>query len=404
MSWMEKLYQTYESAMKLDAPKPWPISHFVKTAHIEVVIDAKGNFRKAALLSGDDASTLIPSTEASAGRSGAKIAPHPICDELGYCAADFPAAIPERSDAYLEQLKKWSFSEYTHPKVLAIYKYLEKRCLWQDLIQVISFPITFTNRRGQKTKIAADKAFVRWRIEELGNSCSGTWEDTDLIRKWIEFDCLKNSKTGFCFITGEEVRLISNHSRFIRNSSDGAKLISSNDNSGYTYRGRFLSDSEACGIGFDVSQKAHNVLRWLISRQGFKSGEKEPQTFVSWAVSGKPIPEPLTDAFSLLEDGEFNLDEVEEEPATEQEESLDHSINLGQSFALKLRLYMKGYAAKLEPNEQIIVMGIDSATPGRMGIIYYRELFRDDFFNRLKAWHEEFAWYQRHTKEIPNNT
>ncbi|MGZ4992171.1 MAG: type I-C CRISPR-associated protein Cas8c/Csd1, partial [Methylobacter sp.] len=47
---------------------------------------------------------------------------------------------------------------------------------------------------------------------------------------------------------------------------------------------------------------------------------------------------------------------------------------------------------------------IDSATPGRMGIIYYRELFRDDFFNRLKAWHEEFAWYQRHTKEIPNNT
>jgi CRISPR-associated protein Csd1 len=401
MSWMEKLYQTYEYASQSDTTKPWPISHFVKTAHIEVVIDGNGNIKqdRISLLSGDDALTLIPSTEASAGKAGAKIAPHPLCDEIGYCAADFPDAIPARSVAYLNQLEEWYLSEYTHPKVIAIYRYLEKRSLWHDLSQVIEFPITFTNRRGLKSKIAADKAFVRWKVEEVGNPCSGTWEDSDLIEKWIKFDKFKNSKTGFCFITGNETRLIENHSKFIRHSGDGAKLISSNDDSGYTYRGKFLDKQEACGISFDASQKAHNALRWLITRQGFKNGD---QAYVSWAVSGKPIPEPLADAYSFLNTDEFDLEEVEENTTQISETSIDHSIDLGESYAQKLKKYMAGYAAKLSPNEQIIIMGIDSATPGRMGILYYREMFSAEFLSRLETWHKEFAWPQRHTQEIPS--
>jgi CRISPR-associated protein Csd1 len=403
MSWMGKLYKTYEQGIGLDTPKPWPISHFVKTAHIEVVIDGNGNIKKdrITLLSGEDSLTLIPATEASAGRAGAKIAPHPLCDELGYCASDMPDSIQARNNAYLNQLNEWCLSEYAHPKILAIFKYLEKRSLWSDLNQLIVFPITFSNRSGQKTKINAEKAFVRWKVEEPGNPCSGTWEDKDLIEKWIEFDKLKNSKSGLCFISGEEVRLIENHSRFIRNSSDGAKLISSNDGGGYTYRGKFLNNIEACSIGFEVSQKAHNALRWLISRQGFRNGD---QAYVSWAVSGNTIPEPLTDAYSFLDMDGFDLEEVEESVASITAPVLDHSRDLGESYARQLKNYMAGYAAKLGPNEQIIIMGIDSATPGRMGIIYYRELFSNDFLNRLETWHSQFAWPQRHTKEIANTT
>lgn len=396
MSWMEKLYQTYEQGIVLDISKPWPISHFVKTAHIEVAIDGNGNIKKdrITLLSGEEALTLIPATEASAGRAGAKIAPHPLCDEIGYCASDFPDVVQARSEAYLQQLKEWCLSEYTHSKILAIYKYLEKRSLWCDLSQVIEFPITFTNRRGQKTKVSADKAFVRWKVEKAGDPCAGTWDDTGLIENWIKFDKSKNSKIGLCFITGDEVRLIENHSRFIRHSSDGAKLISSNDDSGYTYRGKFLDNTEACSIGFDVSQKAHNALRWLISRQGFRNGD---QVYVSWAVSGKPIPEPLADTKSMFqESAEYDLDEADVNSEPEQEAVPDHSRNLGQYYALQLRNYMAGYAAKLTPTEQIIVMGIDSATPGRMGVIYYRELFSYEFLRRIESWHKDFAWHQNY--------
>jgi CRISPR-associated protein Csd1 len=402
MSWMEKLYQTYDQSIQLDTPdKPWPISHFVKTAHIEVVLDGDGNLisDRIKLLSGEDAATLIPATVASAGKAGSKIAPHPLCDEIGYCAADFPNAIPERIDAYLTQLKEWRFSTYTHPKVIAVYNYLEKRSLWKDLTQMIEFPITFTNKRGLKTKVEAEKAFIRWRVEVPGNPCSGTWEDEDLIHKWIEFDRSKNTETALCYITGKNVRLIENHSKFIRNSTDGAKLISSNDSSGYTYRGRFIESTEAYSVSFEVSQKAHNALRWLISRQNLRNDDL---TYVAWAPPCAAIPKPVADAWSLLNAEDFNLELIEDDTEQlEQETSLDQSKDLGQQYALQLKKYMAGYAAKLSPNEQVIIMGLDSATPGRMSIIYYRELFSHEFLQRLENWHRQFAWPQRFTTELP---
>ncbi|PXX17654.1 CRISPR-associated protein Cas8c/Csd1 subtype I-C [Nitrosomonas ureae] len=142
-------------------------------------------------------------------------------------------------------------------------------------------------------------------------------------------------------------------------------------------------------------------MRWLISRQGFRNGD---QAYVSWAVSGNSIPKPLTDAYSLLETDDFDLVIVEESDTLTPEAPLNQGVNLGQTYAIQLRKYMAGYAAKLSPNEQIIIMGIDSATPGRMGIIYYRELFSHDFLKSLETWHSQFAWPQRHTKEIANTT
>nr|WP_275575185.1 type I-C CRISPR-associated protein Cas8c/Csd1 [Methylocucumis oryzae] len=218
-----------------------------------------------------------------------------------------------------------------------------------------------------------------------------------------------------------------NHSKFIRHSSDGAKLVSSNDENGYTYRGKFLDKTQACGISFEVSQKAHNALRWLIARQGYKSGDKDPQVYVSWAVSGKDIPEPLADVREEIYE-EADLSELpDEESSKTTETTLDYSTDLGAAYANNLRKnmagyfklakidatksyeerleqYIKDYEAKLDPHEQIIIMGLDSATPGRMGILYYRELLSHEFLERLKNWHSEFAWYQRHTQEIPNDT
>jgi len=40
-------------------------------------------------------------------------------------------------------------------------------------------------------------------------------------------------------------------------------------------------------------------------------------------------------------------------------------------------------------------MGVDSATPGRMALTYYRELAGSDFLKRLQSWHQGCAWLQR---------
>jgi CRISPR-associated protein Csd1 len=82
---------------------------------------------------------------------------------------------------------------------------------------------------------------------------------------------------------------------------------------------------------------------------------------------------------------------------------IDYTVDLGASFAHKFNNYLRGYRAKLGPNEQIVVMGLDSATPGRMSIIYYRTLLASEFFERLKSWHLQFAWPQRHTIEVESS-
>jgi CRISPR-associated protein Csd1 len=61
---------------------------------------------------------------------------------------------------------------------------------------------------------------------------------------------------------------------------------------------------------------------------------------------------------------------------------------------------MAGYRADLGPAESVIIMAIDSATPGRMGIILYRDFLADEYIKRVARWHSEFAWLQRFSKEI----
>ena len=121
------------------------------TFHIEVVLDDEGNFRtgRTRKLEWNESLTLTPSTEDSAGRT-AGIAPHPLCEEVGYCAADWPDADAKKISAYMEQLSEWCDSEFSHPKARAVLKYLRKNRLWADLDAEKVFPLTISNRSGHE--------------------------------------------------------------------------------------------------------------------------------------------------------------------------------------------------------------------------------------------------------------
>ena len=91
MSWMEKLYQTYEAGVLLDLPLEkclMPISHTMQNAHINIVIDGNGHFKRASVL--EKKQIILPATEKSAGRTGKKPPPHPLADKLQYVAKDYP--------------------------------------------------------------------------------------------------------------------------------------------------------------------------------------------------------------------------------------------------------------------------------------------------------------------------
>lgn len=402
MSWMEKLYETYERCAGRPQFTNAPIlppCHSEQQAHLEIVLDGEGNFRRAQAVSKE--TTPIPVTEESAGRTS-KPVPHPLCDKLQYCAGDYSefGGTKGQFETYEEQLRDWQGAE-PNPKVGAVLHYVKHRSMVADLVRsgdLYCGPdrrlLTEWNREGpapsifriltkKEGKIDQGDAFVRWRVEIPGDPGSALWEDHEVRESWIRYVQSREGQGGLCMVTGETVALGENHPKRLRHAADGAKLLSSNDGSGFTFRGRFGSAGEAYGVGATVSQKAHNALRWLIGRQGSRAGEA---VFVGWDVGGEAIPDLLEDSESIL--GKF-----------EGETSPEYLGDAGQHFALRLGKMISGYRAKLDGSAGIVLMGLDSATPGRMAVTFYREFTGSEFLDRLFAWHSRFVWAQRYSKE-----
>ncbi|MBK6884661.1 MAG: type I-C CRISPR-associated protein Cas8c/Csd1, partial [Flavobacteriales bacterium] len=240
-----------------------------------------------------------------------------------------------------------------------------------------------------KSEVEPRKVFVRWRVEEPGATGTGTWEDEALQIAWTEYQASTQHKRGLCMVTGEETILAEQHPDKLRHAGDDAKLISANDSSGFTYRGKFTDPDQACGVGFEVTQKAHSALRWLLDarrKQAFRNGE---QVVVTWAVKGTEVPDPLENTFAFL-----GLEETEGTLA-----DLYHS-DAGQLVGQRFSKRMAGYQAALGQLDEVVIMGVDSASPGRMAITYYRELHGSELLQRVEHWHEHVSWYQNYSSTV----
>lgn len=416
MAWIEKLHATYEACKGREPPgaEPlMPISHAVQQAHIEITIDGAGKFEGARVIQKEE--TVIPATEKSAGRTGQLPPPHPLCDKVQYCAKDYPShggGKPSFFEKYQELLTAWCQSEgYSHPKARAVLAYVSEGTVVADLVKHKVLHVrdgkllTQWTEEGEAPEIFRQltpkdgqrdqgDAFIRWLVWIDGDLCPEVWKDATLQEAWIGFDSANNAVKGLCMVTGEpDSALASSHPKRIRHGGDGAKLISANDGSGFTFRGRFTDDDgrQAAGVGYVTTQKAHSALRWLLKRQAYRNGD---QAFVAWSVAGKSIPDPWADSLSII------LGAGAAAPP-EPEEAQVIVGDVGQAFALRLRRAIAGYGAKLDPTDDIVVMGIGSATKtsGRMAIIYYRELKGSEFLDRIEAWHVAYAWPQNFGKD-----
>jgi CRISPR-associated protein Csd1 len=414
MSWIRRLHETYENCAGREpegAEPMMPICHTTQQAQIEIVLDSEGAFKRASVLAKGTGATMIPCTEASGGRAGAKPINHPLCDKLQYVAGDFlkfggevtsgfSSDPQEPYRTFLHDLVAWHESDSDQPKLTAILRYVEKGKLIADLVAEKVLPLDADGKLLKKwisdkdsspaifkaiqnTQTPAE-AFVRWRVEQPGNPVSAIWQDSSLINGWIHYYLSTQVKRGYCMASGMDVSLAIQHPAKLRHAGDKAKLISSNDTSGFTFRGRFLDADQALSVGFDMTQKAHNALRWLIARQGYRNGD---QAIVSWAVTGRPVPDPFDSTLELFG---FAAAETDKSQVV---------ADTAQTFALRLKRAIAGYGAKLDPNDDIVVMGIDSATPGRMAIIFYRELKGSEFLARIEAWHTQCAWPQYFGKD-----
>ena len=432
MSWMQKLYRTYESILEqgvTDDTEPLtPVGHTIQNAHIVIVIDGQGNFQTARVMPPKTA-ILLPATESSENRTSGE-APHPLADKIQYVAKDYANYGGEKKayfDGYLKQLKAWCESPFTHPKVQAVLNYVAKGRVVADLVAAGIFPLDsegkvlnkweaegdappiFSVLPKTKGEIEFGSALVCWQVEIAGDVHSQTWTDKTIQQSWADYAASEKAEKGFCLVQGKEAVISTMHPAKLRHTGDKAKLISSNDTAGYTFRGRFATAEEAASISADVSAKAHSALRWLISHQGIRNGD---QVTVAWAISGKPIPSPMKDISTELDWADMdnwdisaveNPDEIAAQRLPENSEaSLDWSVNIGRAAAQIIKKKLHGYQAELKDHEQISLIMLDSATPGRMALTYYQEFLPTDYFANLDAWIDDFSWYQRYSIEVSN--
>ena len=427
MSWMQKLYRTYESILEQgvtdDAEPLTPVGHTIQNAHIVIVIDGQGNFQTARVMPPKTA-ILLPATESSENRTSGE-APHPLADKIQYVAKDYVDYGGEKKayfDGYLKQLKAWCESPFAHPKVQAVLNYVSKGRVVADLVEAGIFqfdsgnkvlnkweaegdaPPIFSVLPKTKGEIEFGSALVCWQVEIAGDVHSQTWMDKTIQQSWADYVASEKAEKGFCLVQGKEAVISTMHPAKLRHTGDKAKLISSNDTAGYTFRGRFATAEEAASVSADVSAKAHSALRWLISRQGIRNGD---QVTVAWAISGKPVPSPMKDISSEIDWDNLDIgagenpDEFSSQASSEQP-SLDWSVNIGRAAAQIIKKKLHGYQAELKAHEQISLIMLDSATPGRMALTYYQEFLPANYFANLDAWIDDFAWYQRYSIEIPN--
>jgi CRISPR-associated protein Csd1 len=435
MNWIQSLYETYENCQNMigvieedkdgkEQVPLLPICHTTQKAQIEITLDANGNFRRARVVGKDEARTIIPCTEKSAGRTSGEAA-HPLCDKLQYLAADYKKFGGEKDhyfESYMELLSDWA-SNGAPAKIRAIYEYMRKGNVIGDLI---SNGVLFADKQGKlylERPVEKDKnapkdifdllpggidektgkfkswqadAFVRWRVEGV-DEIAEVWKSPEVIQSWIDYYSATKQNKSLCYVTGEESFSADQHPAKIRNDADKAKLIASgkstsgkgkitiDDGCGFTFLGRFTYPDQAATVGFTTTQKAHSALRWLMNRQGYVKGDLG---VVAWAVSGAKVPQPTEDTYDALYAGmETEKDQLPADTA--------------QNVGVRLKKKIAGYLAEIGEREDVVVMAVDSATPGRLSIVYYHAMKGSEFLERIESWHETCAWQHTYrTKEV----
>lgn len=399
MGWLNDLCETYDNCqsevavIREDMPTLLPIAHSTQNATYEITIDENGNFLRANVVDKADCVTIIPVNEDSLSRSGTAIFPHPLCDKLEYLAGDYceymKKAKPEKFEKYIQQLKHWVDSEYSCKQIEAIYRYLSKKTVMKDLIHC---QVLQTDENGNLTSakingIAQEDGFVRFRVDIFDEKIPEVYKNTKVFDLYAKYYINKQNEMGLCYATGEIVACSEKHPAKIRNTADKAKLISANDTSGYTFRGRFTDRTQVANVGYETSQKAHNTLRWLVEKQGFRCDE---QMIVAWENHDKSIPLPQQDTYDAF--GGEDLEELFASMYEEQNQAIQ--AHTGEEYAKKLHQYTMAYSQELDQNSNVIVMGVEAATTGRLSITFYQKLHASDYLKRLEYWHKTCSWNQ----------
>lgn len=363
MGLLQKAVETYDSHASLIGiyreghAVLAPVSHIVTAAHLQITLNMEGKFVEARAVDKSEPKIIIPATEGSAGRTSAPCA-HPLCDQIGYLIQGNEV----KYSLYVGQLEQWARSAQSHPKLMPILNYVKNGTILNDLL---ANDLIQLNDKGMPEN---EKLMVRWCVLD-GINEDACWKDQSLFAAFTQYYAEKGeSNSILCMISGAHMAVAGQHPKGIIPINGNAKLISANDQSGFTYLGRFTDDVQAAAIGYETSQKAHNALRWLAAEQGVRA-VFGGRTFLCWNPQGKKVIPP-TGRFASFEKAYF-------EPS---------------DYRDALKKTLDGMQTQLKATDGVVIAAFDAATTGRLALTYYNELMGSDFLQRLHDWDISCCW------------
>lgn len=382
-----------------------PIGYQQNKAYLKIIINQNAELQSVESYGSKGINVALPVTSSSSVRTSS-LAAHPLSDTLQYIGTGLVNHCKQLSDKeskklleanqlYLDQLADWS-SKSELPALKNIYHYLASGKLIPDLIER-KFLLTTSdgNVAVSKKEVPDDtelpsfyegtageiyKKLITIDYRDLTEPPTLTpfWLRDDLKADFLQWQEQTLSTEDVSYISGKNEKLAVSFPKGIIKSVSGAKLLSTNDSN--QFLGQFLSDSQAMTIGYEELAKATNSLKWIIEKQGTYIGNR---VFVVWTANDDlKKPQILNLSFDLLD---VQLDE----PIENDEVNND----TGESYASGVNQTIKGKGNHWQRvAEDVHILQLDAATPGRLSILNYQTLSKEIFFERIDHWYTKTSW------------
>lgn len=363
-----------------------PICHMTFKSEICVILDNCGSFVSASR-DGKERTIIIPCTESSSGRASG-IAAHPLCDQLDYVGG----INNDKTKAYLSVLSSWKHSV---TELNAIYNYVSRKTMINDLIKNSIFKDSeYQTQKKENAERQLDnekirKIGARFTVQTDANR-TNVWESVDLRNAWINhiLGSVVCEDLIFDYLSGKDVsKIAAQHPKNINSYTGNAKLLSCNDTSGFTFRGRFTKQDDAVIIDYVQSQKVHQMLRWLIANYGYAV---DSQVIVTWGVDSD------TEVKAKAQDNSYDIFEDMETVKTDSDILTEVGSRIYADYASKLKNLLQGYGNVNNIKQharKICIAVFDAATTGRMGLVFYQELLENEYLESIVNWHNDTSYF-----------
>lgn len=355
----------------------------------EIEIDEDSNAIGGSFLEKEEI-IVFPITEDSITRSGSKIAPHAICDELSYLSDKIDT---DKNNEYLNGINKLMEYEKTciNKNFKIIGSYILKNRILDDFLKYLlggekytidekfklSYEIIDGNNKSRVKAIDLNKTFITFKIQKMKEEDIRLTRDNKLHEFYISYvrDINQDKENvKYCNITGEYDYTIENHRGIIGNS----KLVSVSNHK-ETYYGRFKKKDDVYSISYESSQKVHNMLKYLLDNKSHRNFIGENTYVINWLSND--IEKGGFDVVNDFDD-EDDFDEIEDVTMEK----------IGGRLSSHLGNYFSGQDNEFDDSGDFYVLIIEKINNGRISVKYFRKLTKSEAYKRVKSWYATTRW------------